>query len=692
MPRAGSGPERRSPLSGTTCHTIAAVDDRAALWTLARSVARHLPTAEILRQLHTEALRLAGGRSSVLLRLDPRTRYLHAVSAAGIKRLGPEPWMRDATGRRAAERTWAGGVPKVFPRISGLTRRLGSKAAVLVPLASGERRLGLLAIGVGNPAVSAGTLDTLALAGDLLAGALENARLVREAELQNDVRDLARAVSSSLHLPTSLEIFCSGAARLFAADRVSVWLHDRRARSLELVASSDASQLAARRRVASDDPTVMVSKAMRGTRAMTIATVDPGVTDRLVPLKGRRRALGTLEIAGVRLVVGDEIDLLNRLEELARQLSAAIENVQLLEDVLRSRRELESTFNSLADLVVVSDGKLRITHANQAFASRLGRRAADLISRPLADFFSADVSAWVERLGPGGEKPGAGYESRELEDPVLGGTFIFTVSALLGRQDERIGTVVVARDVTDQARLEAERAELRDRLTQSEKLAALGQFVAGIAHELNNPLQGVMGHVELMLKDNSLTTPHVKRDLKLVFREADRAAKIVRNRLVFAGSRRITRRRLNANHVVTRVLALRATAWAASGIDVVTNLAPKLPRIAGDALLLQQALLNIVVNAEQALAAAPAPRRLELRTRMAGRRWIAVEIADNGPGLAVEALPRLFEPFFTTKEVGQGTGLGLAIAYGIVQEHEGRLLAANRPDGGALFTIELPAG
>ena len=502
---------------------------------------------------------------------------------------------------------------------------------MLVPLVNGERRLGLLAIGLDNPAVGPEALKTLSLVGDFLSVALENARLAREADLQNDVRNLARAVFSSLHLPHSLEIFCTGAARLFAAERVSVWLHDRRARSLDLIASSDASQLAARRRVASDDPRVPVSRAMRGTRALTMPISGGAATDRFVPLKGRRRALGTLELAGVRIQVGDEIDLLDRLEELARQLSAAIENVQLLEDVLRSRRELESTFNSLADLGGVTTATCG-SRTPIRRSSRLGRRAADLISRPLADFFSADVSAWVERLGPGGDKPGTGYESRELEDPVLGGTFIFTVSALLGRQDERIGTVVVARDVTDQARLEAERAELRDRLTQSEKLAALGQFVAGIAHELNNPLQGVMGHVELMLNDSSLATPHIKRDLKLVFREADRAAKIVRNLLVFAGSRRITRRRLNANHVVTRVLALRATACAAAGIEIVTELAPKLPRVAGDALLLQQALLNIVVNAEQALALKPAPRRLELKTRMAGRRWIAIQISDNGPG------------------------------------------------------------
>ena len=397
------------------------MDDRAALWTLARAVSRHAPTADILQQLHAEALRLTGGRSSVLLRMDPRTRLLYGVSAAGLDRLEPEPWLTDAAGRAAAERTWAERGPKVFPRLAALSARLDAKAAVLVPLFNGQRRLGLLAIGVDDPQAAEGALENLSVVSDLLAGALENARLVREAELQRDLRDLvadlARAVTSSLHLHAGLEIFCSSASRLFAADRVSVWLHDRRARSLELVASSDASQLATRRRVASDDPTVIVSKAMRGTRAITVPAADPSATDLLVPLKGRRRALGTLEMVGLRMPIGDEIDLLDRLEELARQLSSAIENVQLLEDVLRSRRELESTFNSLADLVVVSDSNLRITHANQAFASRLERRAADLISRPLGDFFSADVSAWVERLGTGGDPSGAGYESRELEDP-----------------------------------------------------------------------------------------------------------------------------------------------------------------------------------------------------------------------------------------------------------------------------------
>lgn len=652
--------------------------------------------ADLLPELHEQALRVSGGRTSVLLRLDPRTGLLQAVSAAGLNRLDANGWLTDRAGRTAADRTWADGAPRSFVNLPRLAERLRTKAAVLVPLVSRTKRLGLLVIGVDDVTRAKKASGEVSAVGDLLAVALECARMQRDADLQRDLRllvaDLTRAVSSSLHLSASLAIFSDRARRLFAAECVEVWLHDRRARALELVASSDPSDMAVSRRVASDDLTVPVSKAMRGTQAILVPTVTETSPDLLVPLKGSRRALGTLAMTGVRVEAGDEIDLLDRLEEVARQLSGAIENVLLLEDVLRSRRELESTFNSMADLVVVCDGDLKITHANRAFATRSGHRAVELTGRPLAEFFGADLVGWTERLRPFADGAVTSDESRELKDPVLGGTFLFTISSLLGREDEHIGTVVVARDVTEQARLEAERAQLRDRLTQSEKLAALGQFVAGIAHELNNPLQGVLGHVELMLQDTAPGSTRFKRDLKLVLREADRAAKTVHDLLVFAGSRRITRRRLNVNHIVTRVLTLRETTCAAASIEVSTELAPKLPRVQGDALLLQQALLNIVVNAEQALAGVATPRKLDLRTRTLGRRAIEIQVSDNGPGIPPEALPRLFEPFFTTKEVGQGTGLGLAIAYGIAQEHDGRLQASNRSGGGAVFTLELPAG
>ncbi len=264
-----------------------------------------------------------------------------------------------------------------------------------------------------------------------------------------------------------------------------------------------------------------------------------------------------------------------------------------------------------------------------------------------------------------------------------------TATDLLNHDRERVGSVIVARDLTPQTRLEAEREELRRRLTQSEKLAALGQFVAGIAHELNNPLQGVLGHLEL-LRVTGAIPKNLRDEIRTVYREADRAAKIVRNLLVFAGSRRIARRAVSLNAVLQKVLALRADACRAAGIELVRHYDDQLPRVQSDPLLLHQVFLNMVMNAEHALQSAGEGGRIEITTSSAGDRIVAT-VRDTGRGIPPDVLSRIFEPFYTTKDVGKGTGLGLAIAYGIVQEHGGHIAAANHPDGGAIFTVELPA-
>jgi signal transduction histidine kinase len=669
------------------------VNDLGGLWHLASAVARHDRMAELLPLFHQRAINAASGRSSVLLRLNPRSGLLQADSAAGLETLDPDPWLNASAERGVAERAWAGKKTLIVPAGADLARRLQAPFAAVAPLQARERRLGLLVVGTDDREQAASQLDEIGAIADMLSLALERARFRREDDLQHDLRELSAnlttSVSSTAHLGATLEVFCVRAARLFAADRVSVWLHNRRARLLEIAASSDAAELAEAQRVATDDASAPLSAVMRQPDVTVVPQSDDRAPDVFAPLRGRRRALGTLELRGVRIETGDAVDLLDRVEEVARHLSGAVENVYLLEDLLRSRRELESTFNSLTDLVIVTDGRLRITQANSAFAHRASRSQAELKEQPLSDFVGRAVVTWIEQHTAGDVAPEP--IEREIADEKLNGTFVFTVSPLVGSDEEHVGTVIVARDVTAQAQLAAEGAELRSRLTQSEKLAALGQFVAGIAHELNNPLQGVLGHLELLLQDAPAAN-RLRRDLKLVFREADRAAKIVHNLLVFAGSRRITRRRLNVNHVVNKVLTLRATGMAAASIDVVKDLTPKLPRVAGDALLLQQAILNIVLNAEQAMAQSAGPRRLEVRTRMLAADKVEIAIADSGPGIATHALPRLFEPFFTTKEVGQGTGLGLAITYGIVQEHGGRLDARNRADGGAVFTIALPAG
>jgi two-component system, NtrC family, sensor kinase len=529
--------------------------------------------------------------------------------------------------------------------------------------------------------------------------AIELTRLRQRDQLQRDLKllldEFSRGLSATLQLTAGLDTFCLGANRLFGANRTSVWIHDRRARTLVLRASTDPGYVVTGVQIPADDPLSPAAVAMREARAAILPPrpefEHASTATVTVPLRGTRRALGTVVLEGVRVEAGGEIDLLDRADELGRQLSSAVENLSLLEDVRRSQRELEHTFDSIAHLVIVFDRQGRIVHANKAFASRTGKPREQLLDQPLNAFIGPELAGWLAELARTPIKPEAALPAtRDIIDSKLNGAFVVTVTDLINTERERVGSVVVARDLTPQAKLEAEREELRQRLTQSEKLAALGQFVAGIAHELNNPLQGVLGHLEL-LRVTGAFPKQLRREVQTIYREADRAAKIVRNLLVFAGSRRIAHRPVSLNAVLQKVVSLRAAACRAANIEVVRHYDEKLPRVQSDPLLLHQVFLNMVMNAEHAIAATASGGRIELTTQAdRARNRIVATVRDTGNGFAPEVLGRIFEPFYTTKEVGEGTGLGLAIAYGIVQDHGGQILAANHPDGGAMLTVELP--
>jgi signal transduction histidine kinase len=668
---------------------------------LASLLAHSVKAIDLLPHLHQHALDATGGVCSLLFQHNPRNGTLQATSGFGLDALRFDPWapaadeaelIADGFDRRAPIL-----VADAARQTPELAARLGTRAALLLPLVRGITRVGLLAIGF-QIAPSMSALEHSAVeAADAFITALELVHFRQGEELQRDVRELldefGASLAATLNLAAGLDIFCYGANRLLGADRTSVWIHDRRARQLVLQASSDTGDVARGIRVSTDDASAPAAIALRHSRAEIVPPSDEEVTSLVtVPLKGTRRALGTIVLEGVRVEMGGELDLLDRADELGRQLSSAIENMQLLDDVMRSRRELENTFDSITHLVAVADTRGHILHVNQAFAMRVRRNREELLDRPIGQYVGPELGAWLQQHAAAravGNATNAAV-TREVIDPVWNGPYTVTVTDLLNHDREPVGSVIVARDLTTQSRLESEREELRKRLTQSEKLAALGQFVAGIAHELNNPLQGVLGHLEL-LRTTGAFPKHLRREVQTIYREADRAAKIVRNLLVFAGSRRLERRSVSLNVVLQKVLSLRAAAHRAIGIEVVRHYDDKLPRLQSDPLLLHQVFLNMVMNAEHAIAAAGGGGRIEISTAVpAARDRIVTTVRDTGTGIPEETLPRIFEPFYTTKDVGKGTGLGLAITYGIVQEHGGQIVAANHPDGGAVFTVELP--
>jgi two-component system NtrC family sensor kinase len=263
------------------------------------------------------------------------------------------------------------------------------------------------------------------------------------------------------------------------------------------------------------------------------------------------------------------------------------------------------------------------------------------------------------------------------------------VTAHAQKEGDAIRVEALMRDVSERKRLEDQARDLYHQLLQAEKLAALGQTISGVAHELNNPLATILTWAERLAQRPA--DEQTKRGLAAILSEAERAARIVRNLLTFARKRHTTRAMVDMNDVIRETLALRSYEQHLSNITIIDALASGLPQVFADPHQMQQVLLNLVINAEQAMISTHGRGTLILRTWHDPERGaVVLEVNDDGPGVPDDLQPKIFDPFFTTKEVGKGTGLGLTVAYAIIQEHGGRLTMKSQPEGGASFFIELP--
>lgn len=247
---------------------------------------------------------------------------------------------------------------------------------------------------------------------------------------------------------------------------------------------------------------------------------------------------------------------------------------------------------------------------------------------------------------------------------------------ILDAEGRRLGRVEIYRDLTA-------RRGSQSKLLRTEKLAALGQLITSVVHELNNPLTSILGYSQRLLENAK--TAAIERELRHIFQEAERATGILKQLLLNAHESKLELRVVSINEVVRQVIELQQVSLAQEKINVALDLDPAWPMVHGDAGQLQQVLMNLTGNARQALDQTGRGGTIRIRTKQIGAQRVLLEIADDGPGISQEILGRIFDPFFTTKPAGTGTGLGLAIVLGIVREHGGHVNVASPPRGEQSF-------
>jgi len=392
----------------------------------------------------------------------------------------------------------------------------------------------------------------------------------------------------------------------------------------------------------------------------------------VVPLVSRDRVIGVLWVDNLftRRLISDED--MKFLIGFSNQIASAVENARLFDQVARAEAELENIFRSISDMVYITDEEYKIKNVNKAVIDRIGKPAGEIIGEKCYRIFHGMDKPFPECPHHKTVQTMEAY-IEEVEDAYLGGTFLTSVSPVFNTTGEFIGTVHVVRDIT-------EMNTLKEKLVATERMAALGEVAARVAHEIRNPLVSVGGFAKRLEKK---LDGNLKEYAGIIAREVDRLESILREILGFVKEARLMKEKVNAGELIDDMILLMQTQLRERDIKILKEKG-ETPQIYVDANRIREALLNIFNNAIQAVAI---HGTITMKTYTAGGSAV-IEISDTGPGIEEKDMPFIFNPFYTTKL--SGTGLGLAITKRIIEEHKGRIEVDSAPGKGTTFRVFLP--
>ncbi len=628
-----------------------------------------------------------------------RDRCFHLVAGVGtfaqppghaerVPRAGT-PW---AEALAAGKTALASAVP---PELVGAGAADGAARALFVPLKVGQEALGVAGLRLVD-AADASVRSDADVAGILAAGAIGAAIARAEGRRRFEqlllVSDLGRKVNSILNLDLLLRQAVVDVQRTFGYRHVTLFTVDRRTHRLELRAQSSRYP-----RPEALESTIRIDEGIVGRVAQSGRTVrvDDVTAEKAyvdwwpdtksevaVPVRIGGVVEAVLNVESDRVGAFSDADVLV-LETAANQLAIAVENARLFGRVKESEEEYRALVESSPIAVCQVDTAGRVTYVNPAVAELTGWDRATVVSRYAN---AADLSVPEDRARLAGALDAAaagqaqrGVEFRAAHADGRARWVSAEIQPLLFEGGGRKGLLLLARNITREK-------ELQLQLHQSEKLKAMGEMVSGVAHELNNPLAGILGYAQLLL--SRPTEQWSRRDVEKIEGNARRCKKIVENLLTFARQSRSEKQSAVVNQVIESVISLNEYQFRMDNVEMARDFDPRIPPLPLDVSRWQQVFINLASNARDAMVDAGSPsRKITFSTRLKGAE-IVIRVEDTGPGIPRPLLGRIFEPFFTTRD--QGTGLGLGLCYGIVTDHGGTITADSEPGRGATFTIRLP--